>query len=174
MSAPRKFASLSGRATSAMAPDEVRRIREVADLPIKYLVPMHHRAARGLRAISFNASQGHVLLCGDWVEFDAVPCAGEARFNDSPQVLTDAAALTLAAWLPARGPALTRQSAGERRPVGHRQFHRRCARQWRGRRGRSEAPEGGRQAPGRNAQAQPGAALAYVQSLRAVPRDARQ
>ena len=45
------------QATPAMAHDVVRRIREVTDLPIKYVVLTHYHAVRVLGASAFNAQQ---------------------------------------------------------------------------------------------------------------------
>ena len=45
------------QATPAMAQDVVRRIREVTDLPIKYVVLTHYHAVRVLGASAFNAQQ---------------------------------------------------------------------------------------------------------------------
>ena len=44
------------QATPAMAQDVVRRIREVTDKPIKYVVLTHYHAVRVLGASGFNAA----------------------------------------------------------------------------------------------------------------------
>src|SRR5580765_7332115 len=45
------------QATPAMAQDVVRRIREVTDKPIKYVVLTHYHAVRVLGASGFNPQQ---------------------------------------------------------------------------------------------------------------------
>ena len=54
------------QATPAMAADVVRRIREVTDKPIRYVVLTHYHAVRVLGAAGyFNAGAGHILASQD-------------------------------------------------------------------------------------------------------------
>src|SRR5450432_4724895 len=45
------------QATPVMAQDVIRRIREVSDLPIKYVVMSHYHAVRVLGASAYGASE---------------------------------------------------------------------------------------------------------------------
>ncbi|RQP23212.1 MBL fold metallo-hydrolase [Piscinibacter terrae] len=178
---------LDTQATPVMAQDVIRRIREVTDKPIDYVLLTHYHAVRVLGASAYGArhiiasqdtrdlivergeadkaseigrfprlfrnvqsvppgltwptmtftgkmtlwlgrlevqllqlGRGHtkgdtvawlpqqrILFCGDLVEFDATPYAGDAYFRDWPQTLDNIAALKPAALVPGRGAALT-------------------------------------------------------------------
>lgn len=190
------------QATPAMAADVIRRIREVTDKPIRYVVLTHYHAVRVLGASAYQpqhiiASQdthdlivergeqdkaseigrfprlfrdvqsvpagltwptmtftgkmtlwlgklevqllqpgrGHTkgdtvvwlpqektLLCGDLVEFDATPYAGDAYFKDWPHTLDRLAALQPGALVPGRGAALTTPEAVAQGLAGTRAF----------------------------------------------------
>jgi glyoxylase-like metal-dependent hydrolase (beta-lactamase superfamily II) len=65
---------LDTQATPAMAQDVIRRIREVTDKPIKYVVMSHYHAVRVLGASAYGAD--HVIASRD--TFDLITERGEA------------------------------------------------------------------------------------------------